>query len=451
MSVKCGGCEAVVHDDTYMQCSRPECTKLYHLSCLALTREKYEALTEDYVSCWMCPECVSMIPKRNNSETPVRSTQNTIMDSTSFTPSSYVNTARGSRHCQKTTDTEDKLFEVLHEFRLEMKSRLDNQIKEYGMLKKRFVATETELREVRSLMQVLIEKANKVDELEARIEVLKQKNEQLESSLVLKNPTQGKKDQTEGSKVSFVNAVKQNLKTVVTNKVARKECVATKPTELQIQSTTSHENNLNINHINTDVEEKETEEGKWITINRRRNRYPNSEVKRGGSTGTNEIQGTERKKYLHVWRLQKDTIEENLEKHVKYICGNENVRGLRTKLEDFYAGVTASGAHLFAITETGCNESIHDAEIIPPSYIILRCDRADGRKQGGACLVATPRFELRRVSLPGDINIDKQSNDIVNCNGRVLDLVLSSLSGEGGVCVCGGGAARAGGRASPTA
>ncbi|KAF9809765.1 hypothetical protein SFRURICE_000246 [Spodoptera frugiperda] len=37
---------------------------------------------------------------------------------------------------------------------------------------------------------------------------------------------------------------------------------------------------------------------------------------------------------------------------------------------------------------------------------ILRCDRADGRKQGGVLLVATPRFELRQVPIPSEINID---------------------------------------------
>ncbi|KAL4714164.1 hypothetical protein ACJJTC_008518 [Scirpophaga incertulas] len=115
------------------------------------------------------------------------------------------------------------------------------------------------------------------------------------------------------------------------------------------------------------------------------------------------------------------------------------IRGLRTKLDEFYAGVTSSEADLFAITETGCNKSIHDAEIVPPGYTILRCDRADGRKQGGTCLVATPRLELRRISLPTTVNIDdcvfELCNTIVNCNDRRLDLVLSTLPMEKSVNV----------------
>lgn len=89
------------------------------------------------------------------------------------------------------------------------------------------------------------------------------------------------------------------------------------------------------------------------------------------------------------------------------------MRGLRTKLEECYSNISTANADLFALTETGCNDSIHDAEIIPPGFTILRCDRADGRKHGGACLVATPRIELRRASLPNDVNVDNHVFELV--------------------------------------
>lgn len=59
----------------------------------------------------------------------------------------------------------------------------------------------------------------------------------------------------------------------------------------------------------------------------------------------------------------------------------QNVRGLRTKLEEFYLGLSSCSTDLIAITETGFNESINDAEIVPSQYKILRSDRNDGRKQ----------------------------------------------------------------------
>lgn len=46
-------------------------------------------------------------------------------------------------------------------------------------------------------------------------------------------------------------------------------------------------------------------------------------MKRGESENTNEIQGTEKKKYLDIWRLQKDTTMENVEKYAKNLYGRE--------------------------------------------------------------------------------------------------------------------------------
>lgn len=70
----------------------------------------------------------------------------------------------------------------------------------------------------------------------------------------------------------------------------------------------------------------------------------------------------------------------------------------------------ASTYDLFAITESGLNDSVHDGELIPPEYKILRCDRADGRKQGGVFLAASPRLELKRVPVG---NVDSALFEIV--------------------------------------
>lgn len=85
--------------------------------------------------------------------------------------------------------------------------------------------------------------------------------------------------------------------------------------------------------------------------------------------------------------------------------------------------MVASSADLFAITETGCNESIKDAEIIPPGYSVVRSDRMDGRKQGGALLVATPRFELRPVSA-GDVTVSDQVFELICANVYFCDKCL---------------------------
>ncbi|CAG4961896.1 unnamed protein product [Colias eurytheme] len=71
----------------------------------------------------------------------------------------------------------------------------------------------------------------------------------------------------------------------------------------------------------------------------------------------------------------------------------------------FRKNLESFNSDLYAITETGCNESIHDGEIVPVGYHIIRCDRLDGRKQGGVLLVAAQRIELRRVEI-SNISVD---------------------------------------------
>lgn len=59
----------------------------------------------------------------------------------------------------------------------------------------------------------------------------------------------------------------------------------------------------------------------------------------------------------------------------------------------------ASTYDLIAITESGLNDSIQDGELIPPGYHIMRCDRVDGRKQGGVFIAASTRFKLSQVHI----------------------------------------------------
>lgn len=91
----------------------------------------------------------------------------------------------------------------------------------------------------------------------------------------------------------------------------------------------------------------------------------------------------------------------------------QNTRGLRTKLGTFFNNVSTNPANLLAITETGLNDSIHDGELFPRGYSVLRCDRTDGRKQGGALLAAAPSLELQSVAIPGNPNLDAAAFELV--------------------------------------
>ena len=225
-----------------------------------------------------------------------------------------------------------------------------------AQLQDRFIKTETELQYLRKIMEVLQKKANKVDTLETQIKDLLKSNELLRARLTTESSKldsterfEAPKDQLMSSSKTYVDIILHNQKRVTSKPadiVPNKECVATKPTS----SVSKNKTPLSINSgsgISADLVEVPEEERKglnreenWTVVNRKKNRYSNKEVRRGGSTTINEIKGTEKNKYLHVWRLQKDTKEENLEIYVKNICGLQTpvkVEKINHKTERDYA------------------------------------------------------------------------------------------------------------------
>lgn len=121
MGTKCDGCDSVIFDISYMECSQEVCKRIYHLKCLALTKKNFEDFTEEYKEKWICPECVRGRPKGDNTETPVRG--QVAMNKT-FTPGvTFVNTERGSRTKTQdmyTGENDNSILEEMREFRLEM-------------------------------------------------------------------------------------------------------------------------------------------------------------------------------------------------------------------------------------------------------------------------------------------------------------------------------------------
>ncbi|CAB3244341.1 unnamed protein product [Arctia plantaginis] len=143
-------------------CKKHVINYIYQLKCLALTTEKFEAFTAEYKSQWMCPECINAILKRDNTETPIRST---VSMNKTFTPSNFANKERGSRVRSKEIimkEIEYQLFEEMGKFRLEMISRFDPKEGIYNASSK-IDKAENELREINKIMRVVQEKTEKVE------------------------------------------------------------------------------------------------------------------------------------------------------------------------------------------------------------------------------------------------------------------------------------------------
>jgi hypothetical protein len=336
MATKCNGCGLEIYDISYMECSEENCKKLYHLKCLTITENSFESFTQEFKDNWHCPECKRNIPKRGNSDTPVRGH---AMINQTFTPSGFVNTQRGTR-C-RTNELEDdegmKILAELREFRLEMRTKMKEQTEQYESLKSKFISTESELQKLRNILKVVQEKVNKVDTLEITVNELKQVNERLEARL--KQELKGEEQQRSSEAIkTFANVTKCSVKQAKLDdnsaSIPASQDGAMKTAELPIQST--ERNNEHKDKLDSQGKEKD---GKWTTV-MKKNRYPNKEVRRGDNIINSEIQGTERKKFLHVWRLKKETTQENIEKHVRNICGQEvalKVDKIKHKTERDYA------------------------------------------------------------------------------------------------------------------
>ncbi|XP_053610304.1 uncharacterized protein LOC128675163 [Plodia interpunctella] len=338
MGTKCSGCDAVLYDISYMECSKEKCRKLFHLKCLAMSVATFESLTEEYKKQWMCPECVSLNPRKDNTNTPVR---NTIMNQT-FTPGCNVNTARGNRLQADISlmETDNKISDELREFRAEIMTRFDNQEAAYKQLLDELVKNQSELQELRRSFAIAFQEAKKVTVLEDEIKVLKSRNEYLESCFSSMNSNKGKIgiSNKKSEPLSFASVTKTKVQEVVAP-----SCGAMKQATVPAMAKPLQQENevirLDCTLKDVEVAENKKEENSWTEV-RRKNRFSNSEIKRGGSVISTDIEGTERKKYLHVWRLKKETATENLEAYVKKICGKEcplKVEKINHKTERDYA------------------------------------------------------------------------------------------------------------------
>lgn len=243
-----------------------------------------------------------------------------------FTPGSrfeYVNKERGGGSgCdasiypiqdESVIDIDRKILDELRQFRLEMESRMDIQKKDYASLESRFSKTETELRELKNILKVVQQKADKVDELQKQNDDFRNRNKQLEDGLTTVTPVCCTPQVPEEPKKSFATvAAKQttsNTKKVVATKQANSP---------QVNVARKSRNSTS----ECETQNKVEKEDNWTVVKKKQRKYPNTEVKRGNASFV-DIQGTEKKKFLHVWRLKLQTTIESLEKHVKAILGED--------------------------------------------------------------------------------------------------------------------------------
>lgn len=99
------------------------------------------------------------------------------------------------------------------------------------------------------------------------------------------------------------------------------------------------------------------------------------------------------------------------------------MRGLRSKVEEFYTGHSAGGFDLIALTETNLNPEILSSELFSPDYTVFRRDRkfniVDAQSGGGVLLATTSVITTEIVNVP-TLDMTFPTIDIVICKCSIL-------------------------------
>lgn len=94
-------------------------------------------------------------------------------------------------------------------------------------------------------------------------------------------------------------------------------------------------------------------------------------------------------------------------------CYYQNVRGLNTKINEFYNNVSLLDYDLLAISETWLQNSVNDCEVINNNYVLFRADRkleeTNKSRGGGTMLAVKSCFSASKVN----INLDNPLIDLI--------------------------------------
>lgn len=109
---------------------------------------------------------------------------------------------------------------------------------------------------------------------------------------------------------------------------------------------------------NDDAEK--TESG-WTTVGNKKYNRQLKEVRVGTNKELKAIQVSDRKKYLHVWRLHPDTTLEAIADHVKNVCDS----GVQIKIDKIKHKIERDYSSFVIGVPEKCFDKLNQAEIWP--------------------------------------------------------------------------------------
>lgn len=85
-----------------------------------------------------------------------------------------------------------------------------------------------------------------------------------------------------------------------------------------------------------------------------------------------------------------------------FIIAYQNVRGLNSKVVEFYNNVciTDNEYDAVALTETWITDSVYDSELFPEHFSIFRCrNRSDNLRGGGVLLAVKSKYSCSLINV----------------------------------------------------
>jgi exonuclease III len=98
----------------------------------------------------------------------------------------------------------------------------------------------------------------------------------------------------------------------------------------------------------------------------------------------------------------------------------QNVRGLNTKIDQFYSNAIANDVDVIAITETWLRNDVLNAEYFNSNFNVYRIDNGRGR---GALLAVKSKITCKQLNLVSPI----EKADIIGMGLSYNDIHLSSF------------------------
>lgn len=333
----CFACNKKIALGDVLRCTG--CKTVYHYTCLNITTATFTEQKPQLKNSYRCDSCVNVTRRlRVTDDTPVRGSR----------PGGELIEKESTKSCQDINLEENTMPSAINMISIqsitdilkgEISARLNNI--ETKLIQEIQNSVATLVLENNNLRECLSVANKKCTLLEEEIKVLKKER------IIVKQQSTKLSHKSSHSPTSLelgkeVNSTALNSTTQLSCAVAEPGPASAPPLPAATLIPTTPAAQLSATYAmvasKTAVAENNNHNNdKWIEV---KSSNRNNLVKRGGNTSVTLLKAVERKKYLHVWRLDKNTTEDSIKEYIKHILGNNSefiVEKIRTRTERNYS------------------------------------------------------------------------------------------------------------------